>query len=78
MILCSAFLFASLAATFAAKFSWFCLRWPVARADYGKFPLWSNRNLKKMAWPVNKTLRPASGFGFILLCGDSCKPSRPS
>jgi hypothetical protein len=28
--------------------------------------------------PANKTLRPASGFGFILPCRDSRKPSRPS
>jgi hypothetical protein len=45
MILCSAFLFGSLTTAGAAKFSWFGLT--VARADYGKFFPWSNRNLKK-------------------------------
>jgi hypothetical protein len=45
MILCSAFLFVSLATACAAKLSWFGLT--VVRADYGKFFPWSNRNLKK-------------------------------
>jgi hypothetical protein len=45
MILCLAFPFVSLATARAADFSWFGLT--VARADYGKFFPWSNRNSKK-------------------------------
>jgi len=79
MILCSAFLFAPLATVNAARFSGFGFE--PAGADYGKFPEWSNRNLKKNGcqFPaVIKILHPASGFGFILLCRDSRQPSRPS
>ena len=79
MILCSTFLFAPLAAVNAARL--FGFGFEPAHADYGKFPERSNRNLKKMRKlfpPANKTLHPASGFGFILPCRDSRKPSRPS
>ena len=46
MILCSAFLFAPLAAVNATKYFGFAFE--LARADYGKFSKRSNRNLKKM------------------------------
>jgi hypothetical protein len=46
MILCSAFLFASLAAARPTNFFWFGLT--AAGADYGIFSPWSNRNLKKI------------------------------
>jgi hypothetical protein len=52
-----------------------------ARADYGKLSKRSNRNLKKMRHllpAVIKILHPTAGFGFILLCRDSRKLSRPS
>jgi hypothetical protein len=79
MILCSAFLFAPLAAINATRlFGFGC---EPAHADYGKFPGRSNRNRKKMrnlSPPANKTLHPAPGFGFILPCRDRRKPSRPS
>jgi hypothetical protein len=78
MILCSAFLFAPLAAVNAT--SLFGFGFEPAHADYGKFLKRSNRNLKKekVSPPANILLRPAPGFGFILPCRDSHKPSRPS
>jgi hypothetical protein len=79
MILCSAFLFAPLATVNTARFPGFGFE--PARADYGKIPEWSNRNLKKNGCRLPaaiKILHPAPGFGFILPCRDSRKPSRPS
>jgi hypothetical protein len=78
MILCSAFLFAPLATINATRR--FGFGFEPARADYGKFLNRSNRNLKKKSGlsPANIILHPAPGFGFILLCRDSRKPSRPS
>jgi hypothetical protein len=78
MILCSAFLFAPLAAVNTTRL--FGFGFEPAHADYGKFPERSNRNRKKKKSfpPANKTLHPAPGFGFILPCRDSRKPSRPS
>ena len=79
MILCSAFLFAPLAAVNAAKY--FSFAFELARADYGKLSKRSNRNLKKngcLLPAVIKILHPAPGFGFILPCRDSRKLSRPS
>jgi hypothetical protein len=79
MILCSAFLFAPLAAVNAA--SRFGFGFEPAHADYGKFLKRSNRNLKKrerFSAGQYIILRPAPGFGFILPCRDGHKPSRPS
>jgi hypothetical protein len=79
MILYSAFLFAPLANAAAARFSGFVF--VLARADYVKFLKWSNRFLKKFGCLPSafiKILHPAPGFGFILPCRDSRKPSGAS
>jgi len=78
MIVCSAFLFAPLTAVHAAALSGFGFE--LARADYGKIPKRSNRNLQKIAGGGRvaiKTLHPRSGFGFILAVPDSRQLSCP-
>jgi hypothetical protein len=80
MILCSAFLFAPLAAVNTTGL--FGFGFEPAHADLitGNSPNGQTEIVKKKKSfpPANKTLHPAPGFGFILPCRDSRKPSRPS